>query len=98
MYSDFKYVVDGSNKGWAQKWERNSWIRTKTGRPENVDLWSELLEPCEKHKVTFKWVRVKDHSGNPETERGDKLAMKAMSKKGLPPDRNYEEGKTQIAL
>ena len=96
IYSDSKYVVDGINKGWAEKWKRNGWMRNKTEKAENVDLWSELLELCEKHTVTFKWV--KGHAGNPENERCDKLAMKAMSKKGLPPDRNYEEGKTRFSL
>jgi len=96
IYSDSKYVVDGIEKGWAAKWKRNGWMRTRTERPENIDLWAELLQLCGKHKVAFKWV--KGHAGNPENERCDKLAMKAMSKKGLPPDRNYEEGKTQIVL
>ena len=96
VYSDSQYVVNGINKGWAEKWEANDWMRNKTDKAENVDLWSELLEICEKHKVTFKWV--KGHAGNPENERCDELAGIAMSKKGLPSDRNYEKGKTQSAL
>ena len=96
IYSDSKYVVDGINKGWAEKWKANDWMRNKTERAENVDLWAELLALSEKHKVTFKWV--KGHAGNPENERCDELAGIAMSKKGLPSDRNYEKGKTQIAL
>ena len=94
VYSDSKYVVDGFNKGWAERWKENNWMRTKTDKAENVDLWSELLELSDQHKVTFKWV--KGHAGNPENERCDKLALKAMAKKGLPPDSNYEEGRTQI--
>jgi len=96
IYSDSKYVVDGIDKGWANKWKVKGWKRTKTEKAENVDLWSELLELCDKHKVKFKWV--KGHVGNPENERCDNLAMRAMSKKGLPPDRNYEAGKTQLVL
>ena len=93
IYSDSKYVVNGINKGWADKWKANGWMRTKTEKAENVDLWSELLKLYDKHNVQFKWV--KGHAGNPENERCDTLAMRAMSKKGLPPDRNYEAGKTQ---
>ncbi len=96
IYSDSKYVVDGINKGWAERWKAMDWMRTKTEKAENVDLWSALLELCEKHTVTFKWV--KGHAGNPENERCDELAGKAMSKKGLPPDRNYEESKTKKLL
>jgi len=96
IYSDSKYVVDSIEKGWAEKWKTNDWMRTRTEKAENVDLWSELLKLCAQHKVAFKWV--KGHAGNPENERCDNLAMRAMSKKGLPPDRNYEEGKTQVVL
>jgi len=96
IYSDSKYVVDSIEKGWVEKWKANDWMRTRTEKAKNVDLWSELLELCVKHKVEFKWV--KGHAGNPENERCDNLAMRAMSKKGLPPDRNYEAGKTQVVL
>ena len=89
IYSDSKYVVEGINKGWADKWKVNGWMRTKTEKAVNVDLWSELLNLYDKHNVKFKWV--KGHAGNPENERCDKLALRAMSKKGLPPDINYEE-------
>ncbi len=95
IYSDSKYVVDGISKGWAEKWQANDWKRAGQEIAENVDLWSELLKLCDKHTVNFKWV--KGHAGNPENERCDKLAMAAMSKKGLPPDSNYEAGKTKIA-
>ena len=96
LYSDSKYVVDGIEKGWAERWKAKGWMRTSIDKAENADLWSELLELCEKHEVTFKWV--KGHAGNSENERCDKLAMKAMSKKGLPPDSNYEAGKTRVEL
>ena len=93
IYSDSKYVVDGISKGWAKKWQANDWKRAGKEMAENVDLWAELLKLCDKHKVKFEWV--KGHAGNPENERCDTLAMEAMSKKGLPSDKNYEEGKTK---
>ena len=93
IYSDSQYVVNGINKGWAEKWHANDWMRTKKDKAENVDLWSELLKLCDKHKVKFEWI--KGHAGNPDNERCDELAMEAMSKKKLPPDSNYEEGETQ---
>lgn len=93
LYSDSKYVVDGINQGWAERWQARDWMRTKTDKAENVDLWSELLEICSMHRVTLQWV--KGHAGNSENERCDRLALMAMSKKGLPPDINYEQGRTQ---
>ena len=88
IYSDSKYVVYGINKGWAKRWKANGWMRNKTDRAENADLWEQLLELCGKHNVKFKWV--KGHAGIPENERCDKLAVKATSKRGLPPDKVYE--------
>ncbi len=88
LYSDSKYVVDGINKGWAKRWKANGWMRNKNDKAENADLWEQLLELCDKHDVTFKWV--KGHAGIPENERCDRLAVKAASKRGLPPDKVYE--------
>jgi ribonuclease HI len=87
IYSDSKYVVDGISKGWAKRWKSNGWMRNKYDRAENVDLWEQLLELCEKHKVQFRWV--KGHAGNPENERCDQLAKQAALKRGLPPDVAY---------
>ena len=41
----------------------------------NADLWQQLLELCEIHTVTFRWV--KGHAGHPENERCDALATSA---------------------
>ena len=88
IHSDSKYVVYGINKGWAKRWKANGWMRNKTDRAENADLWEQLLELCDKHDVRFKWV--KGHAGVPENERCDKLAVQVASKRGLPPDKVYE--------
>ena len=88
IYSDSKYVVDGITKGWAKRWKANGWMRNKSERAENADLWEQLLDLCEKHDVRFEWV--KGHAGVPENERCDRLAAQAASKRGLPPDKVYE--------
>jgi ribonuclease HI len=88
IHSDSKYVVYGINKGWAKRWKANGWMRNKTDRAENADLWEQLIDLCGKHDVRFKWV--KGHAGIPENERCDQLAVKAASKRGLPPDKVYE--------
>lgn len=89
VYSDSKYVVDGITKGWARKWQAHNWMRTKTERAVNSDLWEKLLFLCEKHDVEFRWV--KGHAGTPGNERCDQLVRMESAKTGLPPDIVYEK-------
>ncbi|MBQ9468336.1 MAG: ribonuclease HI [Clostridia bacterium] len=72
LTSDSKYLVDGMVNGWAKKWQEQSWIRSDKKPALNPDLWSRLLQLCEKHEVTFLWI--KGHAGHPYNERCDKLA------------------------
>ncbi len=73
LYSDSRYLLDGIEKGWAKKWQANGWMRNKREKASNPDLWQQLLEALERHKVTLHWV--KGHDGHPENERCDKLAV-----------------------
>ena len=88
LYSDSRYVVDAIAKGWAKRWQAKAWMRTKTERAINPDLWERLLGLCEKHAVEFRWVR--GHSGDPENERCDQLAVQAAHQRDLPVDEGYE--------
>jgi ribonuclease HI len=96
IYSDSQYVVNSIEKKWVQKWLSNGWMRTKTESAENVDLWEQLLDLCNKHKVQFKWVR--GHAGNTENERCDQLARQNALKLNLPPDMAYEKGRTKAMI
>ena len=71
--SDSKYVVDAMKLGWAEKWRANGWMRTNKEPAKNPELWEELLTLCEKHRVTFTWV--KGHAENPYNNRCDELAV-----------------------
>lgn len=71
--SDSKYVIDAVQKGWAEKWKANNWIKSDKKKALNSDLWEELLSLLDKHKVEFIWV--KGHAGHPENERCDELAV-----------------------
>jgi ribonuclease HI len=88
IYSDSKYVVDAMMAGWLAGWKRKGWWRTKTERPENMDLWKRLDALCEIHQAEFRWVR--GHAGNLENERCDQLAMAALRQPNLPADDGYE--------
>ena len=88
LYSDSRYVVDAIAKGWAKRWRAKAWMRTKKEHAVNPDLWERLLRLCEKHSVEFRWVR--GHSGDPENERCDQLAVQAAHQRDLPVDEGYE--------
>ena len=78
IHSDSKYVIDSITQGWAKKWEANGWMRNKKERALNVDLWERLLSLLEKHLVEFEWI--KGHSGHPENERCDQMAVEESKK------------------
>ena len=81
LYSDSKYLVDAIEKGWAKKWRASNWMRNKTDKALNPDLWERLLPLLEQHKVNFKWV--KGHADNKENERCDELARMAINSDNL---------------
>jgi ribonuclease HI len=87
LYSDSEYVVKAMTLGWAEKWKANSWKRGKNGKAQNPDLWTTLLNLCQKHVVDFRWV--KGHNAVTENERCDQLSTLAASKANLPPDIGY---------
>jgi ribonuclease HI len=87
LYSDSQYVVNSIEKGWAKSWRKNRWMRKGVEVP-NADLWARLLDLCEEHEVSFKWVR--GHAGNVENERCDFLARQAAVSDKLTVDTVYE--------
>ncbi|MBA4422235.1 MAG: ribonuclease HI [Syntrophus sp. (in: bacteria)] len=95
LYSDSRYVVNGIDKGWARKWRANNWMRTKSEAAENSDLWAQLLDLCDSHRVQFVWVP--GHAGHPENERCDELATAAAQGADLKEDRAYVQGRTRVS-
>ena len=90
LATDSRYIVDGINKGWAEKWRANGWRRGERAKAKNPDLWGRLLDAISRHDVEIKWVR--GHSGHPENGRCDHLANKAASGDDLLVDEEYEKG------
>ncbi len=88
VYSDSQYVVNAIEKGWAEKWRANGWMRNKREAAVNPDLWDRLLQALDKHYVVLMWVR--GHAGNPGNMRADRLAVEAANGKNLPRDEGYE--------
>lgn len=84
VITDSKYVVDGIEKGWINKWKGNGWKRSDKEKVANIDLWERLLKAMSKHQVKFVWIP--GHNGHPQNERCDRLAVKAASAPNLLPD------------
>ena len=76
--TDSQYVCNGIEKGWAESWRRNGWVKADKKPALNSDLWERLLALCEKHEVRFCWI--KGHNGHPENERCDALAVEQSRK------------------
>ncbi len=89
LYSDSSYLVNGVNKGWAEKWRKNGWIKSDGQIPANVDLWEKLLNILASVEVQFHWV--KGHSGHPLNERCDHLAVAEAKNSPQAVDVHYEE-------
>jgi ribonuclease HI len=88
LFSDSRYVVNGMAKGWAARWQAKGWKLPDGQDVKNADLWRQLVELCRQHDVEFRWVR--GHSGNPNNERCDELAMAAAQGMDLATDVAYE--------
>jgi ribonuclease HI len=80
LVSDSTYVGKGLTE-WMAKWKANGWRRRERDRwaeVKNEDLWRRLDELLGTHRVRF--VHVRGHSGHPENERCDALAVAAYQK------------------
>jgi ribonuclease HI len=87
MWSDSQYVVHALSKGWLDGWQKKGW-RTSSKEPvKNRDLWERLLRALGEHEVTWHWVR--GHSGHPENERCDELAVAAANGVDLADDAGF---------
>jgi ribonuclease HI len=80
LYTDSEYVRRGL-RDWMAKWKANGWRRREGSdwKPvKNEELWKRLDELVAVHRVEYK--RVAGHSGHPENERCDQLAVEAAQK------------------
>jgi ribonuclease HI len=82
LHTDSIYVRDGISK-WIHGWKRNGWKTADRKPVKNAELWQELLDAAEPHRIDWRWV--KGHSGHPENERADRLACDAALQAGKRP-------------
>lgn len=77
LFTDSVYVGKGLSE-WMKSWKRNNWRRRDNNQlvpVKNEDLWRQLDELAAIHQI--KYTRVPGHSGHPENERCDELAVAA---------------------
>ena len=72
IYTDSRYVKDGITE-WIKKWKLNNWKSSNKKPVKNKDLWVKLDSHCQKHNVSWKWVKA--HAGNRLNNLVDELAV-----------------------
>ena len=80
LVTDSTYVGKGISE-WMPKWKQNGWRRRENGswaEVKNEDLWRQIDALLQRHQVRF--THVRGHSGHPENERCDTLAVAAYQK------------------
>ena len=71
IFTDSKYVKDGITD-WIKKWKLNNWKNSNKKQVKNKDLWIKLDNSCQKHNISWKWVKA--HAENKFNNLVDKLA------------------------
>ena len=80
LFTDSVYVGKGMTE-WMPKWKKNGWKRKEKNKlvpVKNEELWRRLDAEINRHRV--KYTRVAGHSGHPENDRVDELAVAAYQK------------------
>ena len=78
VYSDSQYAVDAVQKGWLTYWMSHAWRTKGKDDVKNVDLWQNLIDLMNTHRVTF--IKVKGHSDNVNNNRCDEIARGEIAK------------------
>jgi ribonuclease HI len=80
LFTDSVYVGKGISE-WMRNWKTRGWKRKEDGKlvpVKNSDLWISLDNLLMRHQV--KYTRIAGHSGHPQNERCDELAVAAYQK------------------
>lgn len=93
LFTDSKTMVHAMEQGLAKRWRQNGWMRSGRNPVADADLWERLLEACERHEVSFFWI--KGHAGNVENQRCDRLSARAIQGSVLAVDTGFESNVIQ---
>ena len=57
VYTENRFLVNTVHNNSLENWKRAEWVRPQ-GKPlKNKELWKELAEQMEKHKITFVYTK-----------------------------------------
>ena len=76
LHTDSAYIQNAFEKGWIARWQANGWKTTAKKPVENQDLWKQIIDLNETHRVT--WKKVKGHADDKYNNICDELARKAI--------------------
>ncbi len=75
LYTDSAYVKNGITV-WIKNWKINNW-KSSTGKPiKNQDLWENLSNVIQNHKIEWNWV--KGHADCTNNNNADFIARSAI--------------------
>ena len=88
LRTDSKYLIDGFGS-WIKSWKRKGW-KTAVGKPVlNQDLW-KALDAARLDDVPLTYV--KGHSGDPDNDRVDQIAVAFSQGRSLDLRQSSDEG------
>lgn len=71
LHTDSQYVQKGISE-WIHSWKKRNWHTAAKKPVKNDDLWKELDQLTQRHRIEWLWVR--GHSGHDGNEQADRLA------------------------
>jgi len=77
LHSDSTYLLNGTET-WVDGWVARNWIKKDKKPVKNSDLWKEihrLKQVVHNEGCSIQYEHIKGHSGHPENELADKLAV-----------------------
>lgn len=77
LFSDSKYLINGIEQ-WMHNWSKNKWIKKDHKPVLNSDIWKQIYEWALNLDIQCKYI--KGHSGHPENEECDQLAVAEIAK------------------
>lgn len=77
LHADSKYILQAIDS-WMNGWVKNDWKRKDKKPVLNSDLWKQIYELTQKLSVDC--IHIKGHSGHPENEECDQLAVAQIQK------------------
>ena len=79
VFSDSRTLIDTLTL-WRHAWKAAGWVKPRQREIYNLDHIKMLDALCEKHSITWRWVRA--HSGVEHNERCDSLCIQTRMARG----------------